>query len=366
MDIEFAHDGRRFHLLQCRPQAQTAEAVSAVIPRGLPEKDVLFSAHRHVSNGWVPDITHVVWVVPEAYAALPDPAAMREVGRAVGRLNRLLPKRRFILMGPGRWGSRGDVKLGVSVTYADINNTAMLIEIARRSGDYVPDLSFGTHFFQDLVEARIRYLPLYPDETGVGVQRGRSCWRRRTCCRRLLPDHADLAGCLRVIDVPAATGGRILRVHLNADLDEALAAFEEPDDDRPVPHEQGRQVQHEPRQYWRWRFRMAERMVRALDPAEYGVVAVYLYGSVKNGTAGPGSDIDLLVHVRADCRREKLEGWFEGWSRALGEMNFSRTGVTVPRLLDVTILTDEEIARGDGVAARINAPTDAARRLAFS
>ena len=43
----------------------------------------------------------------------------------------------------------------------------MLIEIARRSGDYVPDLSFGTHFFQDLVEARIRYLPLYPDEAEV-------------------------------------------------------------------------------------------------------------------------------------------------------------------------------------------------------
>ena len=34
-----------------------------------------------------------------------------------------------------------------------INNTAMLIEIARKTGDYLPDLSFGTHFFQDLVEA---------------------------------------------------------------------------------------------------------------------------------------------------------------------------------------------------------------------
>ena len=365
VDVEFAHDGRRFHLLQCRPQAQTPEAVSAVIPRGLPDRDVLFSAHRHVSNGWVPDITHLVWVVPEAYGALPDPAAMREVGRAVGRLNRLLPKRRFILMGPGRWGSRGDVKLGVSVTYADINNTAMLIEIARRSGDYVPDLSFGTHFFQDLVEARIRYLPLYPDEAGAAFNES-FLLGAPNLLPELLPEHAGLAGCLRVIDVPAAADGRILRVHLNADQDEALAAFEEPDEDRPVPHEQGRQVQHEPRQYWRWRFRMAERMVRALDPAEYGVVAVYLYGSVKNGTAGPASDIDLLVHVRADCRREKLEGWFEGWSRALGEMNFSRTGVTVPRLLDVTFLTDEEVAAGDGVAGRINAPTDRARRLEFA
>ena len=72
----------------------------------------------------------------------------------MGALNKLLPKRQFILMGPGRWGSRGDVRLGVSVTYADINNTAVLVEMARQRGNYLPDLSFGTHFFQDLVESR--------------------------------------------------------------------------------------------------------------------------------------------------------------------------------------------------------------------
>ncbi len=42
----------------------------------------------------------------------------------------------------------------------------MLIEVARQKGNYLPDLSFGTHFFQDLVEASIRYLPLYPDDAG--------------------------------------------------------------------------------------------------------------------------------------------------------------------------------------------------------
>ena len=70
-------------------------------------------------------------------------------------------------MGPGRWGSRGDIKLGVNVTYSDINNTTALVEIALKHGDYVPELSFGTHFFQDLVEASIRYLPIYPDDFGI-------------------------------------------------------------------------------------------------------------------------------------------------------------------------------------------------------
>ena len=167
--------------------------------------------------------------------------------------------------------------------------------------------------------------------------------------------------------MPAAADGRILRVYLNADQDEAVGCLEEPDEDRAPPAGTGRIITLEPRQYWRWRFRMAERMVRALDPETYGVAAVYLYGSVKNGTAGPGSDIDLLVHVRGEgCRREALAAWFDGWSGALAEMNYSRTGVRLARILDVTFVTDEDIARGEGVAARINAPTDPARRLEFA
>ena len=104
---------------------------------------------------------------PDKYSLLEKSEDMLEVGRVVGKLNSLLPKRQFVLMGPGRWGSRGDIKLGVPVTYSDFNNTAALIEIARKKGNYVPELSFGTHFFQDLVESSIRYLPLYPDDPGI-------------------------------------------------------------------------------------------------------------------------------------------------------------------------------------------------------
>ena len=78
----------------------------------------------------------------------------------------MLPERKFILIGPGRWGSKGDIKLGVPINYSDINKTSLLIEYAKKKSDYVPELSFGTHFFQDLVEANIKYLPLYPDEKG--------------------------------------------------------------------------------------------------------------------------------------------------------------------------------------------------------
>src|SRR5690606_9145834 len=134
------------------------------LPQDIPKNQIIFTAKRYITNGQIENISHIVYVDPEAYSNLQSLSELTDVGKAVGMLNVILPRRRFILMGPGRWGSRGDIKMGVQVTYADINNTAALIEIARQRSSYVPELSFGTHFFQDLVEANIRYLPLYPDD----------------------------------------------------------------------------------------------------------------------------------------------------------------------------------------------------------
>jgi pyruvate, water dikinase len=221
VDVEFASDGSSLYLLQCRPQSNTPEDTPTPIPRNVPPSRIVFSAHRYVTNGRLPDLTHMVYVDPAAYARIPDLPGLRAVGRAVGALNRAPPRRRFALLGPGRWGSRGDVRLGVSVTYADINNTAVLIEIARRQGGYVPDLSFGTHFFQDLVESSIRYLPLYPDEEGVAFNE-EFLTGAPNALPRLLPEHRSLAEVVRVIDVAEATGGQLLRIVMNAELDEAL------------------------------------------------------------------------------------------------------------------------------------------------
>ena len=220
VDIEFASDGDVLYLLQCRPQISAEEAESVSIPRHLPDEDVLFSAHRYVSGGRIDDLTHTVYVDPERYRELDD-AGIQRVARAVGALNRLLPKRRFALLGPGRWGSRADPRLGVPVGYADISNTALLVEIARQQGGYVPDLSFGTHFFQDLVESEIRYLPLYPDEPGA---RFNEAFLRDgpNSLAELAPEFRDLAGVVTVIDVGRASGGRRLCVLMSSQSDEAL------------------------------------------------------------------------------------------------------------------------------------------------
>lgn len=227
VDIEFAHDGRHLNLLQCRPQSFSEESAPQDIPHDIPRQDILFSADRHVSNGDVPDIRYIVYVDPEGYRKLSKRSDLLNVGKVVGWLNQILPRREFILMGPGRWGSRGDIKLGVSVTYSEINNTAMLLEIAGKKGNFTPELSFGTHFFQDLVEASIRYLPLYPDENESVFNR-EFLVKAENRLAHLCGDFSYLQDVVYVIHVPAAARGRILRVVLNADQGRALGYFAAP------------------------------------------------------------------------------------------------------------------------------------------
>jgi hypothetical protein len=367
VDIEFAHDGKDFYLLQCRPQSNTDDSLPSPIPKDLPRDDLIFGARRYVSNGWVPDITHIVYVDPQRYGEFGSHADLVAVGRAVGRLNKILPKRQFILMGPGRWGSRGDIKLGVGVTYSDISNTAMLIEIARKKGNYSPDLSFGTHFFQDLVESRIRYLPLYPDEDDVPFHE-RFLQTAPSVLDRMLPEFGHLNDCLRVIDVPAATGGRILRILQNADLDEAVAFLaspqEAPGGEAKEKVEACTDVGPPVENFWGWRLRMAERIAETMDAERLGVVAAYLIGSTKNATAGPGSDIDLLIHFRGgEAQRAALTTWLDGWSRCLAEVNYLRTGYRVEHMLDAHLITDQDLADKTSFAVKIGAITDAARPL---
>jgi pyruvate,water dikinase len=364
VDIEFASDGTDLYLLQCRAQSYSKETAPAPIPPNLPKELMLFSAHRNISNGSVPDITHIVYIDPDRYAELENLQDLRNVGKAVGRLNKLLPRRQFVLMGPGRWGSRGDIKLGVHVTYADISNTAVLMEIARKKGNYVPELSFGTHFFQDLVESEIRYIPLYPDESD-GFLNELFLRRSHNLLPDLIPEFGALADVVRVIEVSQDGEERVMRILMNAEMDEAVGIFDIPRTtpvESAVPADMLLEVPAEA--FWRWRLRMVEQIAADLDPDRFGVKYFYVFGSVKNATAGPSSDIDILIHDEgASRKREELALWLDGWSRSLAETNYLRTGYKSAGLLDIHYVTDKDIEEQTSYAAKINAVTDAARLL---
>ena len=154
----------RINLLQCRPlQTSPAGRADRLNLEYDPDR-LLFATRRHTMGGSISlPLARVIYVEPEAYNALPVNDRY-QVARLVGRLNRIFVDREeypYMLIGPGRWGS-STPSLGIPVSFAEICNARVLVEVAREEGGFTPELSFGTHFFQDLVETRIFYVALFP------------------------------------------------------------------------------------------------------------------------------------------------------------------------------------------------------------
>jgi hypothetical protein len=217
----------RLHILQCRPLSQREIDEPVSIPDDIAEEDVLFRTRGLIPDGSVDGVRYVVFVNPIRYRQIDSPTRRLEVGRAIGRLNKILEDERFILVGPGRWGS-ANIELGVRVTYADIFNTKVLIEMSVAGKDGVPELSYGTHFFQDLVEGGIHSLPLHlhgPDS--------RFDWdffdRAPNALGALSPPDADLADYLKVVDIAAVDPNQRLTIVMDGASDEAVGYFEEGD-----------------------------------------------------------------------------------------------------------------------------------------
>ena len=138
-------------LLQCRPQSQLTE-VEARLPQHIREEDIIFSTRRMAPQGRVNDIEYVLFVPPEEYFALSTPRlALNSGDHWPGK--QCSERQRFICVGPGRWGTTNP-DLGVSIGYGDIYHTRALVELAGQGIGHAPEASFGTHFFQDLVEIK--------------------------------------------------------------------------------------------------------------------------------------------------------------------------------------------------------------------
>ncbi|MEM8885160.1 MAG: PEP/pyruvate-binding domain-containing protein [Planctomycetota bacterium] len=221
VDLEFAVHRERFYVLQCRPLGGDVAVQTVTVPAGVKADDRIFSADRYVNPGKLDAIEYVVLVDPRDYDRIGTVDDRNQVARAVGRINDALADRRFILMGPGRWGSR-DVNLGVQVGFADISHAKALLEIARAEGDYTPEPSFGTHFFQELVEASILYLPLYPDDEGVTFNEA-FLHGSENALAWISPEDARMADVIRVLDIGQITAGRRLHLAMDGEAQEALA-----------------------------------------------------------------------------------------------------------------------------------------------
>jgi hypothetical protein len=218
VDVEFTanflgEEDLRFNLVQCRPLQVREGGAVLPPPEGLPAERVLLRSRGPVvgPSAHTP-VDRVVYVDPDAYAAL-GTQDRHEVARVVGRV---LARGRglglkVLLLGPGRWGTTTPA-LGVPVSFAEIQPASALVEIMRMGG-VVPDVSLGSHFFNDLVEESMLYLAIFPGLAGHGLDEAR-LRAAPSRLEELLPDDARLAGVVRVVDFPPH-GARTL--WLNAD-----------------------------------------------------------------------------------------------------------------------------------------------------
>lgn len=213
----------RLNILQCRPLSLREEGGRTEIPHNIKDEDLLFRSVHLIPDGRAEDVRYIIFVSPEAYQGAPDQVVRLEIGRAIGRLNKILEKENFILIGPGRWGS-ANIDLGVKVSYADIYNTKVLIEMAVSTGGEQPELSYGTHFYTDLVEAGIHSLPLHLDHPtsyfNWALMDGAA-----NVIEQLSARDGRLAPYLKVIDLEREFPGRRLGVFMDGTSDEAVGCL---------------------------------------------------------------------------------------------------------------------------------------------
>jgi hypothetical protein len=227
VDLEFAlllHAGEhpseprlQICLLQCRPQSRLEEEIVR-LPKNIPAGRRLFHVRRIVPEGRVSGIRYVAYAMPGACKSLAA-ADRRRLARVISELNERLKGETYILMGPGRWGSV-NTELGIPVSYADIFNARALVEIFETADS--PEPSYGTHFFQDLVEARI-----YP--LAIAVEDPATEFRRiffeesPNSLSGLLPGQSAWEPYLRLIDIPQAAAGAHMELVMDGEADQALA-----------------------------------------------------------------------------------------------------------------------------------------------
>lgn len=157
----FTREGQfRINLLQCRPLQTRGLGKAVELPVPKDASDCFFAGRQSFMGGNVRlPVDIVIFIGTRAYMELNEQGKYA-VARQIGLLNKALNGKNIMLIGPGRWGSTTP-SLGVPVHFAELCNMSVICEVASVKDGFMPELSYGCHFFQDLVENGIFYAAIY-------------------------------------------------------------------------------------------------------------------------------------------------------------------------------------------------------------
>lgn len=164
IDIEFAIDidaaySDSFYLVQARPLGSRPEHRKISIPP-IGQENVIIKSSHVLGNGYRENVPYIIYVPPEKF----NVENAYNIAREIGDLNEILSNEGYILIGPGRWGT-SNAELGVPVRYSEISNASVIVELS--TCNTTPELSYGTHFFGDIVASNTLYIPVFLEKGGI-------------------------------------------------------------------------------------------------------------------------------------------------------------------------------------------------------
>lgn len=152
-------------LLQCRPLQVQKGKTGNVVPEDIPEERILLeSIGTSMGISKTSSLDLIVYVDPVKYYELPF-KDKDLVAKLIGKINwhfRDMDKHMMLIV-PGRIGTTSP-ELGVPTSFADISAYDIICETEESRAGYNPELSYGSHIFQDLVEAEILYTAIFQGE----------------------------------------------------------------------------------------------------------------------------------------------------------------------------------------------------------
>jgi len=162
VEIEFAVDLNKddkrkatFYLLQIKPLLGGAQNYSINMER-IDQTKIILESNQSMGNGKNKTITDIIYIDRDAF----DKAKTREMALEIERLNAKMKKekRHYILIGPGRWGTR-DPWIGIPVSWIQISNAKMIVETDLEN--YPLEASCGSHFFHNVTSMQVGYCSVH-------------------------------------------------------------------------------------------------------------------------------------------------------------------------------------------------------------
>jgi len=201
--VNFIKDGSyRINILQCRPLQTKGFIKRFEIPSISDKNAVFFEVKGNFMGGNISkQIKRVIYVEPKGYSELNE-SRKYAAARLVGKLTRMTGESKDIslmLMGPGRWGTT-TASLGIPITFFEISNVSVLCEIAFEIGGMTPDLSYGSHFFQDLVEEDIFYTAIFPNDKDV-LFNSQYLLSKKNLLLDMIPEAGQFENVVKIFDV---------------------------------------------------------------------------------------------------------------------------------------------------------------------